>query len=118
VLWGRAGSDRLYGGRHGDLLYGGPGDDLLWGGRASDLLVGMGDGRERRVPRRPGSDELDEMGAGRDRAYLGPGNDIATVEADGVRDVIDCGPGRHDEVFFGEADPLDEFIDCETVQPF
>jgi Ca2+-binding RTX toxin-like protein len=50
-------------------------------------------------------------GAGTDRLYGGPGNDVLRAR-DGQRDVVDCGPGR-DTAY---VDRLDRVSGCETVR--
>ena len=121
---GNAGNDRLFGGQGSDTLIAGDGDDRLSGGRGNDNLEGdpvggAGAAGGNDVFRGgPGDDELDGLGTGRDRVDLGPGTDVALVEVDGVRDVIDCGPGRGDRaLYLPDIDPLDEHIGCEFVRP-
>jgi hypothetical protein len=96
---GTARNDRLVGTPSGDLLYGRAGNDLLLGGGGNDVLYGG-----------TGNDTLDG-GKAADRLYAGPGNDVLRAR-DGVRDVVDCGPGR-DLAF---VDRLDRVSGCETVK--
>jgi Ca2+-binding RTX toxin-like protein len=80
MLWGNQGDDTLVGSHSPDHVLGGPGDDQLWG----DATDGKGNG-------------LDRLwgGAGLDTLYGGRGNDeLISITADGVADVLDCGPGR------------------------
>ncbi len=89
-LTGTALGDTLYGLGGNDVLLGLGGNDVLFGGRGNDLLVG---------------------GPGRDRLYGGPGNDTLRAR-DGLRDVVDCGPGRDTAI----VDRIDRVSGCERVQ--
>lgn len=71
VVHGDGGDDDLRGGRGDDRLRGGAGNDTLDAGAGDDLLVG---------------------GRGRDVLFGGAGDDRLDAR-DGVRDVVDCGPG-------------------------
>ena len=71
------------------MLYGGRGDDRVAGGHGSDTLRG---------------------GPGRDTIFGGDENDRIDVR-DGVRDVVDCGPGDDSAV----VDRLDVVRRCERV---
>lgn len=90
-LSGQAGNDRIWGGKGNDTVKGGPGNDRLSGGPGNDLLVG---------------------GPGRDHINGGPGND-RILARDHRRDVINCGPGRHDVAI---VDPIDKVRGCEKVK--
>lgn len=109
---GRQGSDRLFGNERGDTLLGDAwdapdndtstdGDDLLRGGPGFDEMAGFG-----------GSDTLygspqgdfifaeeSSENKGEDAVYGGRGNDYIEAK-DGVKDTINCGPGKRDVVFF------------------
>jgi hypothetical protein len=98
VLRGLDGDDCLEGGNGDDRLDGGQGDDELSGGKGSDRLIGG-----------PGKDTI-SPGAGRDTVLAGTGNDTISA-ADGVRETIDCGPGK-DTV---RADRRDRLKHCEKV---
>jgi hypothetical protein len=134
ALRGTVFADRLVGGDGGDLLKGGAGDDCLEGGAGNDVLDG-GDGADRlsgasgndRLIGGKGNDKLtggkgnDRLtggsgndtlspGAGRDTISGGAGNDTIN-SVDGVRETVDCGPGR-DTV---RADRRDRLKHCEKV---
>ena len=108
VLTGTAGRDRLLGlggrdvlkGRGGaDCLDGGPGDDRLDGGAGNDVLAGGA-----------GADVL-IGGAGAD-AFFGGAGDDTILARDGVRESIDCGPGRDTAT----VDRVDRLKGCEKVR--
>jgi Ca2+-binding RTX toxin-like protein len=92
MLWGNEGKDTLDGDLSPDQIFGGPGDDRLIGFTGLDRLWG---------------------GAGLDRFFGGPDNDeLISITADGVADVLDCGPGRDRAV----ARPEDTVLaNCERV---
>ena len=96
-LTGGAGSDRLLGGDGGDVMGGERGNDRLAGGAGNDRL-----GAARRTTRSP---------AGPGATYLaGPGNDVVDA-ANGVRETLNCGPGRDRAV----ADRRDVARQCERI---
>jgi hypothetical protein len=98
-LIGRGGADRLRGAGGSDCLSGGRGRDRLAGGPGGDTLRGNG-----------GRDVL-AGGPGRDRLFGGKDNDTIHARGGG-RDVVDCGPGRHDVAY---VDRRDRVRHCETV---
>jgi hypothetical protein len=98
VLSGGPGNDRLSGGIGNDRLYGDAGNDHLEGGVGKDTLSG-GDGDDQLLP-----------GPGTDHVNAGRGNDSVSAR-DGVRDVIDCGPGRDS----ARIDRRDRVRGCEQV---
>jgi Tol biopolymer transport system component len=108
-LYGQQGSDRLLGASGADHLDGGPGHDTPLGGGGSDRLLGRAG--EDRLFGGAGGDRLDP-GSGRDRVAAGSGND-RVVARGGVRDTIDCGPGRRDVAI---VDRLDRTRRCERVR--
>ncbi len=97
-IWGAAGDDIAEGGAGGDVLSGGVGRDRLYGGRGDDLLIG---GRD---------DDVLAGGAGSDTLRGGRGSDLLDT-ADGVRDLVACGPGWDGAV----VDALDVVRGCEVV---
>ena len=100
VISGTATGDKLEGFAGDDVLAGRAGDDCLFGGRGRDRLLGG-----------PGDDAL--VGdAGRDRLVGGPGDDTITA-ADGMKDIVSCGPGR-DSV---RGDRADTVAGCEKRLP-
>jgi RTX calcium-binding nonapeptide repeat (4 copies)/Domain of unknown function DUF11 len=106
-LEGGAGADVLDGGDGDDRIAGASGRDRLIGGRGADRLTG-GAGNDR-LTGGAGDDTL-SPGSGRDAVDAGAGND--TINAvDGVRETIECGPGR-DTV---RADRRDRLKHCEKV---
>ncbi len=117
ALSGDEGADEVTGGPGADALFGGAGRDFLKGGSQSDSVSG-GDS----------SDRL-SGGAGADRLFGGAGRDVLTggpgrnrywgeggpdrIEAvNGIREVVDCGPGRD----LVRADRRDRLRKCERVQ--
>jgi uncharacterized repeat protein (TIGR01451 family) len=108
LVLGDLGMDRARGGGGRDRLYGADGHDVLSGGPAADLLSG-GLGGDRILGDK-GNDRING-GAGRNRVSGGAGNDTI-VSANGVRERIDCGSGRHDKV---RADFSDRVRACERV---
>jgi hypothetical protein len=137
--WGTEGDDLMIGtpadeGRHGlggdDLIRGLDGNDFLTGDDGSDAVHG-GSGDDR-VEGDSGDDTV-TGGSGDDRVTGGPGDDLVVgssgedvlragggadrVEAqDGFADLISCGAGIRDLVFFDEGlDIVD--ADCEARRP-
>jgi hypothetical protein len=53
-----------------------------------------------------------DLAGAREEIFGGDGDDTITA-ADGVKDVIDCGPGLHDTVVSYDRG-LDVLLDCET----
>jgi Ca2+-binding RTX toxin-like protein len=95
---GTAKADYLAGGGGNDTILGRGGNDTILGGAGNDLLEGG-----------PGNDVIDG-GPGVDRIFGGPGSD--TIYAvDGVKDTIDCGPGRDHAV----VDKIDVVQNCELI---
>lgn len=107
-LKGRRGNDRLIGLRRADCLNGGKGRDHIGGGKGNDRLRAA-NGRDR-IRGGRGHDRIG-AGKGRDIVTGGPGNDRIDAQ-DGRRDIIRCGPGKHDRV---RADGRDVLRGCERV---
>jgi Ca2+-binding RTX toxin-like protein len=110
----------------GDTLYGSEGVDKLLGEQGNDRLYGRGD--DDMIKGGSGSDEIyGELGNDRVKGSQGPdyvsggdGDDLVRAGLhdrvnDGVRDVLDCGPGT-DTVYFvsGQDKVLDN---CEIRNP-
>jgi hypothetical protein len=118
LLQGTNGADELSGSDAGDLLLGlrGPdrlnglgGKDCLGGGKGRDVLEG-GDGDD--TLRGNGGRDVLVGGAGED--VLEGGIDQDTIHAaDGERDLVNCGVGRHDLAI---ADPADKVRACEKIR--
>jgi Ca2+-binding RTX toxin-like protein len=116
-LRGRAGNDRLSGGDGDDSLSGEDGSDRLSGGEGKDTL--SGGARNDVLSGGNGNDRLGG-GAGNDKinggqglnSYSGGSGDDNIIAANGRRETIDCGSGRHDKV---RADRQDSVRNCETV---
>ncbi len=89
-MLGLSGNDKLYGFAGNDFLSGGLGRDLIDGGNGNDSLVG---------------------GSETDLIRGGVGND-SIISRDGVRDLVQCGPGR-DTVL---VDLRDRVSACEVVK--
>jgi Ca2+-binding RTX toxin-like protein len=98
-LYGEEGDDELSGGSDDDIVGGGSGDDEISGGGGSDTLVGNS-----------GDDEINGGNSG-DSISAGTGDDIVFAR-DGVRDTINCGPGR-DRVTADRSDSVAR--NCERV---
>lgn len=88
-IYGIGGPDYINGGNGDDRINGGSGNDRLYGGAGDDIIQGNG---------------------GLDRIYGGSGDDKIYAR-DGMKDVIDCGPGK-DEAY---VDADDTVKNCEKV---
>jgi Ca2+-binding RTX toxin-like protein len=115
-ILGRAGNDRIRGGRARDCVYGGRGNDALSGGPGADRLRGGYDDDTLRggagndsLRGRQGDDRI-VGGPGRDSLRGTSGNDWIDA-ADGQPDRVRCGIGR-DVVI---ADPTDQITGCERI---
>jgi Ca2+-binding RTX toxin-like protein len=106
---GKDGNDTLNGGRGNDKLYGAGGNDKLFGGDGNDSLDGGG-GRDR-LDGGKGNDKL-AGGSGLNTYSGGPGNDTIAA-ANGRKEKVDCGTGKHDSV---RADKSDRVKGCEKVR--
>lgn len=125
TIFGQAGLDQLVGGGGNDVLRGGPRRDDLSGGDGRDALRG-GPGRDF-LSGDAGNDQIsggvrrDVLGPnaegehGRDRVFMGAGDDELFIENDGQVDHFDCGRGTDTVVLATGPDPLDVFVSCETV---
>jgi Ca2+-binding RTX toxin-like protein len=130
-LDGDASVDSIYGEDGNDLeLDGDAGNDLIYGGLGndgsaptSDYLQNRGlrgEGGENEVYGNEGADTIDaqtavDRGGAREEIYGGDGDDTITA-ADGLVDVIDCGPGLNDTVVSYDTG-LDVLVDCENATP-
>lgn len=108
VLFGSARSNTIYAEDGADRIVGKKGDDALKGGDGPDEVYGQED------------DDRVKGSFGGDRVFGGPGDDLVrggTAEQtnDGVRDVLDCGEGDQDEVYF--VPDQDEVRNCEVLFP-
>jgi Ca2+-binding RTX toxin-like protein len=90
---GEDGNDTVDGGGGGDSIDGGAGDDVLRGGQGNDVLKGVA-GSDMLL----GQGGLDSLLGGTQKDVLkgGGGNDKLSAE-DGLRDVVDGGPGSKDK---------------------
>jgi Ca2+-binding RTX toxin-like protein len=120
-IYGEEGNDlEVDGDRGNDLLYGGPGDD--GGVPNSENLQhhGLrGEGGENQVYGEDGADTIDaqtavDLAGAKEKIFGGNGDDTITA-ADGLVDVIDCGPGLDAVVSHGRG--LDVLVDCEDATP-
>ena len=114
---GTADDDRLVGSSRANTLYAEDGNDRVLGRGGEDALKG-GDGRDE-VYGQEGNDRVKGSGGG-DEVYGGPGDDLVrggTPERpnDGARDVLDCGEGTMDEVYFVQGQ--DTVKNCEIPYP-
>ena len=110
-------SDRLVGSARGNTIHALDGSDRVLGRGGDDQLKG-GDGRDEIF----GQEDNDRVKGsfGRDRVYGGPGDDLvrggtAHQTNDGARDVLDCGDGADDTVYFTPG--VDEIRNCENLNP-
>jgi Ca2+-binding RTX toxin-like protein len=108
TLRGSEGVDKLLGEPGNDRLYGRGGDDMIKGGGGSDKIYGE-----------LGNDRV-KGSQGADFVSGGEGDDLVRAGLhdrvnDGVRDVLDCGPGT-DTVYF--VNGQDKVMDnCEIRNP-
>jgi Ca2+-binding RTX toxin-like protein len=100
-LTGTSGANTLRGGAGPDVLDGRGGNDTLYGLAGNDRLLG-GAGADRLVG-----------GPGRDTLLGGIGND-RLESRDGVRDQVNCGPGKQDVAIVDRKDVVAR--DCETIR--
>jgi Ca2+-binding RTX toxin-like protein len=123
---GTAAGEALGGGPAGDRITGGGGDDVITT-LAGDDCAGGGTGADR-IALGPGADtgdggtgaDLVAGGTGNDRLAGGPGPDDLRggtggdriTARDGVRDRVDCGPGRDVAIL----DRRDAAAGCEVVR--
>jgi hypothetical protein len=122
-MWGEGGGDTMHGYGTVDRLVGGRGSDKLYGGSETDSLRGgecaggagcaFSDSSDDYVHGGEGGDEIfgGYARGGVDRLYGERGNDdISASQRLGIRqggegfvvtkEIIDCGPGSRDEVWF------------------
>lgn len=98
-LTGAVGNDLLNGGAGRDRLDGGPGADRVLGGRGRDTLLGglggdrLDGGANNDTVNGLGGVDVVIGGGGADLLLGGSGRDQVRAR-DGVRDAINCGPGR------------------------
>jgi hypothetical protein len=107
IVYGGDGNDFVDGFGGNDRVHGGDGDDTLLGAEASDMVRGRGGDDTIDAARfdTPGSEDLSSGGRGNDTIFAQDGN----------KDVIDCGKGKRDTVFFDEG--LDTIKNCEIKNP-
>jgi len=113
---GTSGDDKIYGSVRNEIVFGEQGDDRLYGRGGEDLL--KGDPGRDTVYGQEGPDRV-KGGTGRDMVYGGPGDDLVRGGThdqtnDGVRDILDCGPGV-DTVYYTPG--TDVLRDCEVRNP-
>ena len=99
VVFADAGSDKVFGRGGEDVLKGDSDDDHVYGEEDNDRVKG---------------------GPGRDMVFGGPGDDMVRGGThdetnDGVRDVLDCGEGTADSVYYTPG--VDVIRDCEIFHP-
>ncbi len=119
VMSGGPGDDVINGGPSRDTLSGGDGDDELFGGRGRDKLI-VGPGRDLAEGGK-GDDEIEnhsdvggiDVDLFPDRIFGGAGNDSISVGQQLRGDRVDCGAGRHDDVF---KDGGDISLRCELTE--
>ena len=134
-MWGEGGGDTMYGYGTVDHLEGGTGSDKLYGGFETDSLRGSGcsggagcaysDSSDDYLHGGRGGDEI--LGGyaqgGFDRIYGERGNDDISASQrlsfaqgwsgfDLTKEIIDCGPGSRDEVWFDQGVDVEK-ANCE-----
>jgi Ca2+-binding RTX toxin-like protein len=114
------GNDTVYGGRGNDVIDGAGGDDTIYGGPYGDNLSNGLYGAEHSdtVYGGGGPDTINaviwDTAGSTDYSYGEEGND--TIRAnDGNADIIDCGGGSADTVFFDT--DKDTVTNCEVENP-
>jgi Ca2+-binding RTX toxin-like protein len=107
IVYGGDGKDLVDGFGGNDRVHGGDGDDTLAGAEDSDMVRGRGgdDRIDAASFDTPGSEDFSSGGRGNDTIFAQDGN----------KDVIDCGKGKRDTVFFDEG--LDTTENCEIKNP-
>jgi Ca2+-binding RTX toxin-like protein len=128
TMHGYGGSDYLRGEKGSDHIYGDAGDDgFLWGGAYEAATMAYTDTSDDYVHGGSGNDTIDggDAQGGVDRLYGEGGNDLIDAsQRNGsikpvTKEIIDCGPGASDEVYFDKG--VDVFVDisnCEIRHPF
>ena len=120
LIHGSGGNDLLTGGKGDDAVHGGSGDDRVEGNAGDDLVVG--DWGDDLVTGGRGDDAVlgswgrDEVvgSSGDDALWGGSGADVIDAH-DGFVDVISCGAGNRDLVFYdGGLDIV--AADCEDTR--
>lgn len=106
-LFGSTGFDKILGQQGADKIRANDGDDMAKGGAGADEIYGEAG--------------HDRVKGSQDRDYVsgGDGDDLVrgglhSRTNDGVRDVLDCGPGN-DTVYYVRGQ--DKIIDCEIRNP-
>jgi serralysin len=117
TIYGEAGKDGVDSAGGNDTIYGGDGNDgnaaiALIGGEDSDTVYG-GKGNDF-IDAGAFDRSLESPDPPRDYSYGEGGND--TIDAvDGNEDIIDCGAGRKDTVYYDER--IDTVTNCEVLNP-
>jgi len=116
TLFGSADPDQILALEGDDFVDGFPGDDKIVGNENKDNLLGAEDSDD--VNGGDGNDTVDlvsfDTPGSVDSGKGGDGND--TVQAvDGNKDIINCGLGKKDKVFFDVG--LDSVTRCEVKNP-
>jgi hypothetical protein len=116
TLFGTADPDQILALEGDDFSDGFLGDDIIVGNEDNDNLLGAEDSDD--VNGGDGSDTVDlvsfDTAGSVDSGKGGKGNDIVQAK-DGNEDIINCGPGKKDKVFFDVG--LDSITRCEVKNP-
>jgi Ca2+-binding RTX toxin-like protein len=124
-LQGNEGSDKIFGGAGPDDLRGGPGVDKVYGNEGNDEYFSSSniDDSDDYVYGGRGDDFIRAGGhSGVDRLFGDEGNDLVIVFSEfqpalyKTKEIVDCGPGSADEVWFEEG--VDVVKNCEIKHPF
>jgi Ca2+-binding RTX toxin-like protein len=111
TMYGSARHDAMFGYRGGDLMRGDGGRDFVNGDGGRDRLSG---GQKDDTVNGGDDDDVVVGNPGNDQLNAGNGDDRVEA-ADGMRDHISCGNGRHDIVVFDAG--LDRIRECEVERP-
>ena len=117
TIYGDRGKDNLLGGGDNDTIYGGDGNEgygtiPLVGGEDSDTVYG-GKGSDV-IDAAAFDTPLESPDSPVDYSYGESGNDIIRAD-DGNVDIIDCGEGRKDTVYYDVE--IDTVTNCEVLNP-
>jgi len=115
-LFGTADPDQVVALEGDDVVDGFPGNDKILGNEDEDNLLGAEDSDD--VNGGDGNDTVDlvsfDTAGSVDSGKGGDGNDIVQAQ-DGNKDIINCGRGKKDKVFFDVG--LDSVTRCEVTNP-
>jgi Ca2+-binding RTX toxin-like protein len=133
-MYGKGGADTMHGYGSGDYLEGGKGSDHVYGDAGADFNLWGGAYDEGTNTNNDASDDYVHGGSGNDTVYGGMalggvdrvygegGNDLIYASQRRVsfspvtKEIIDCGAGASDEVYFDKN--KDVISNCEIKHPY